>query len=241
MENFKLLSNRLSWAVARKLDADPSLRRLSNRTLAKEAGVSPPAVGYWYADTNGMDGDAARRLGKFLGVDAVWLESGEGAPETAEDTGSKDERQGDTLERAAGNFVRIKMVELRLSAGISGFQTDPAYDHGSTLPVDPDWVRQNNFVPERLVAIRVKGESMETTLFHGDLIVVNTADTRPVDGAVFAVNYEGEAVVKRLARDAGDWWLTSDNPDQRKYHRKICRGEACILVGRVVHRQSNRI
>jgi SOS-response transcriptional repressor LexA len=48
-------------------------------------------------------------------------------------------------------------------------------------------------------------------------------------------------VIKRLARDAGDWWLTSDNPDQRKYHRKVCRGEACIVIGRVVRKESERI
>jgi phage repressor protein C with HTH and peptisase S24 domain len=71
--------------------------------------------------------------------------------------------------------------------------------------------------------------------------VVNTADTRPVDGAVFAVNYEGEAVVKRLSRDAGSWWLASDNADQRRHHRKICRGDACILVGRIVRKESDRI
>ncbi len=53
------------------------------------------------------------------------------------------------------------------------------------------------------------------------MVIINTADKRPADGIVFAINYEGEPVVKRMARDIGEWWLTSDNPDQRKYHRKL--------------------
>lgn len=72
-------------------------------------------------------------------------------------------------------------------------------------------------------------------------MVVNTADTAKMDGAVYAFNYEGEAVIKRLTRDAGQWWLTSDNPDQRKYHRKLCKGADCIIVGRVVRRESDRL
>lgn len=72
-------------------------------------------------------------------------------------------------------------------------------------------------------------------------MVLNTADTKLVDGQVYAFNYEGEAVVKRLSRDAGMWWLTSDNPDQRKYHRKSVQGSECIVIGRVVRKESDRI
>jgi phage repressor protein C with HTH and peptisase S24 domain len=82
---------------------------------------------------------------------------------------------------------------------------------------------------------------MEPSLYEDDIVIVNTLDTKLVDGAVYAFNYEGEAVVKRLARDAGQWWLASDNPDQRKYHRKLCQGGACLVIGRVVRKESDRI
>jgi len=78
-------------------------------------------------------------------------------------------------------------------------------------------------------------------LYEDDIVIINTLDKKPVDGAVYAFNYEGEAVVKRLSRDAGQWWLTSDNPDQRKYHRKLCQSNACLVVGRVVRKESDRI
>ncbi|WP_242404576.1 S24 family peptidase [Janthinobacterium agaricidamnosum] len=138
-------------------------------------------------------------------------------------------------------FIKINKVRLRLSAGVTGFQTEPVSEHGGTLTVSREWVRQNGYAPERLIAIQVKGESMEPALYAGDMVVVNTADKTIVDGAVFALNYEGEAVVKRLSRDIGEWWLSSDNPDQRKYHRKLCRSGECIVVGRVVRKESDRI
>ena len=71
-------------------------------------------------------------------------------------------------------------------------------------------------------------------------MIVNTAQTQPKDGVVFAVNYEGEMVIKRLIRDDGQWWLSSDNPDQRRYPRKVCH-EGVKLIGEVVHKQSERI
>lgn len=139
------------------------------------------------------------------------------------------------------HFVQVPKVKLRLSAGITGFRTEPDYYDGQTISLSVQWVEKKGLSPSRLVAIRVKGESMEPALHEDDIVIVNTADIQPVDGEVYAVNYEGEAVVKRLIRDAGDWWLASDNPDQRKYQRKICRGTDCIIVGRVIRKESERI
>jgi len=138
-------------------------------------------------------------------------------------------------------FVPIPMVKLRLSAGITGYQAEPEARDGGTLGMRRTWLDRNQYSPSHLIAIYVKGESMEPSLYAGDIVVINTLDTRPVDGAVYAFNYEGEAVVKRLARDAGQWWLTSDNPDQRQYHRKLCQGGECLVIGRVVRKESDRI
>ena len=139
------------------------------------------------------------------------------------------------------SMVRIPKVKLRLSAGINGFEAEPERFDGSTTSVPANWMERNGLTKDNLIAIRVRGESMEPSLYEDDLVVINIADKKPVDGSVYAINYEGEPVVKRLSRDAGRWWLTSDNPDQRKYHRKVCEGDACIIIGRVVRKESDRI
>ena len=132
-------------------------------------------------------------------------------------------------------------MKLSLSAGLTGFQTVPEIYDGSKLSVPRNWADRNGYIPSKLLALTVKGESMEPGLGEGDLVVINTADTKLVDGMVYAINYEGEAVIKRLVRDSGEWWLTSDNTDQRRFHRKSCRSGECIIVGRVIRKESDRI
>lgn len=139
------------------------------------------------------------------------------------------------------DYYQIPMVKLRLQAGLTGVQTEPELLDESTISVRRNWADREGFKPANLVGIRVRGDSMEPALYEDDVIIVNLADTKLIDGAVYAINYEGEAIVKRLSRDAGDWWLMSDNPDQRKYHRKLCRGGECIVVGKVVRKESTRI
>lgn len=138
-------------------------------------------------------------------------------------------------------LVHIPKVKLRLSAGISGFEVEPERYDGATTTVPADWMMRNGLYRDNLIAIRVKGESMEPTLYEDDLVVINTADKKMVDGLVYAFNYEGEPVVKRLERDGGQWYLKSDNLDQRKYGRKMCHGDACIIIGRVVRKESERL
>lgn len=138
-------------------------------------------------------------------------------------------------------FYQIPKVQLRLSAGMTGFQTVPEIYDGSKVSVSKNWVDRNGFTPGKLLALTVKGESMEPNLYADDVVIVNTGDTKIVDGSVYAVNYEGEAVVKRMERDSGEWWLSSDNPDQQKYRRKRCRDGECIVVGKVVKRETERI
>lgn len=140
-----------------------------------------------------------------------------------------------------GEFVQIPMVTLRLQAGMTGFQTEPDRRDGGTVGMRTSWIQRSGYHPGSLIAIRVKGASMEPSLYEDDIVVINTSDKKPVDGVVFAVNYEGEAVVKRMVRDAGMWWLASDNPDQKKYGRKSCRGDECLIIGRVVLKESTNI
>lgn len=140
-------------------------------------------------------------------------------------------------------YPAIPLVTISLSAGVSGFQIhqiDDINDGAKPIVFRRDWYASRNFRPDKLIALRVNGASMETSLWDGDLVVINTADTTPEDGGAFAANYEGELVIKRLIRDGGQWWLSSDNPDQRRYPRKLC-DERVFLIGRVVHKQSDRI
>lgn len=137
-------------------------------------------------------------------------------------------------------YPAIRRVRFKLSAGASGFAIEYIDSDGPPIVFQKSWFVSRGFNPAKLFATKVANGSMETGLYDGDTVVVNTESTQPKDGVVFAVNFEGELVIKRLVRDAGQWWLSSDNPDQRRYPRKLC-DENVHLVGEVVHKQSERI
>lgn len=235
MGKFDLLSERLNWAVERKLQRDPSLKKITNAAIAKIAGVSPPAVGYWFSDTNDMKADTARRLADYFDIDAVWLEKGTGDPEPENKDSPAD------LSPSEEDFAMIPQLDVRASCGPGG----KFHDH---IVVTGGLAFKRTFLGEMLVnekharIIHADGPSMEPTIGHGRVVLINTADTTPQDGRVFLIcDEDGGMILKRLVREyepsigATVWKIRSDNPDKRKYPDKFWPEDsrACI-VGRAI-------
>jgi phage repressor protein C with HTH and peptisase S24 domain len=141
----------------------------------------------------------------------------------------------------APGILRIPLGTLKLRAGVNGVAIEPDRRDGGTLGISLNWVRRKGYDPDQLIAMPVAGDSMAPTIYEGDTVIINKADKRLVDGAVYAINFDGEPIVKRMARDAGQWWMMSDNPDQRRYFRRACHGQDCIIIGRVVRREGDHL
>lgn len=222
--------------------------KLTQKELAKKVGMAQASLSELETGES-QSTTLVASLAAALGVSALWLETGKGAM----GEGGAANQAPDILELLPGakrvravddddpSLTQIRKVRLKVQAGITGFQVEPEHYDGETQGVPTKWIEREGLNKEALLSIVVKGESMEPGLYEGDTIVVNTADKQLVSGAVYVVNYEGEAVVKRMLRDAGQWWLSSDNPDQRKFHRQLCKGAECILIGRVVRKESTHI
>jgi len=139
------------------------------------------------------------------------------------------------------DYLPVRMGGFHLQAGVIGYGLDFLEEEKAPIFFRADWYSVNGYKPERLVACQIKGDSMEPRLYAGDIVVINLDDTQPIDGSVFAINYEGELVIKRLKRDRGEWQLSSDNADKVKHPDKVCSSDICILIGKVVYRQSSEI
>lgn len=198
--------------------------------MARFVGVSPQAVQKWVSGVTEPRGDNLRRTAEYLGVTEAFLRYGSEqsnvlpgsfTPVVEHDPDDPD-------------FVEIKKVKLKLSAGITGFESIPAQDDGRPITFRKEWLLKKGYSASRLIAVGVKGESMEPTMSDGDTVVINTADTVLKDGATYAINYDGEDIIKRMVKDFGRWFLVSDNPDQKRYHRQECNQGTCIVIGRVV-------
>lgn len=224
--------------------------KLTQKDLAKKVGMAQASLSELETGES-QSTTLVASLAAALGVSALWLETGKGQMgegglmSSASPDNVLDLVPGAMRVRAVGpddpDLVQIMKVRLKVQAGITGFQVEPEHYDGETQGVPRKWIVREGLSQDALLSIVVRGESMEPALYEGDVIVVNTRDTKLVDGAVYVVNYEGEAVVKRMIRDAGQWWLSSDNADQRKYHKKQCKGAECIVIGRVVRKESTHI
>ena len=198
-------------------------------------GISKQAVGQI---ANGITKSATAEnnaaAAAYFGCDPTWLASGKGSP-AWNDASTPEISLADNPE-----YPAVRRVRFKLSAGASGYGIEYLNDEAGPIVFRRDWFESRNLKPTKLFAVGVSNGSMEPSLWDGDTVVVNTDDDEPRDGEVFAVNFEGELIVKRLVRDAGQWWLTSDNPDQRRYPRKACH-DGVLLIGRIVHKQSEHI
>jgi phage repressor protein C with HTH and peptisase S24 domain len=229
-----IVQKNLEWLMAQ--------RKTNPYELQRATGVPQPTIHrILTGESNDPRTKTLQPLADYFGVPLADLRERDlSAPADALE-GLKPGSFGRIAEAGQGDerFTLIPKVRLRLTAGISGYEVEPEPFDGTTAAVPTGWIERNGYDRSKLISIVVRGESMETTLYEGDLVVVNTADQKLVDGAVYAINYEGDPVVKRLTRDAGQWWLTSDNPDQRRYYRRTC-DESTKIIGRVVRKESER-
>jgi phage repressor protein C with HTH and peptisase S24 domain len=196
-------------------------------------GMKRPQLNRWLTPNEetrqGISEDSARAIEMKHGLPRGWMDS-----EPMDELPLLDAIMN------LDNLVPIPRVDLRVTAGIVGFSVEQQIGDRAPLFFRRDWMDSRGYRPEALYVLDVRGSSMETGLFEGDSIVMNADDTEPRDGDVYVVNFDGEIVVKRLKRDMGEWWLTSDNPDKRHFPDKRCY-ENVFLLGRVVHKQSERI
>lgn len=191
----------------------------------KLGGISPQAIHNW--KSRGVGKASALQIEKLLGIKAKWILDGDPADAPNQVQPAED----------SDDLVVIPLAEVKASAGITGFSLHQDWSSTQATPVvlRRQWIKAKGFRPEKLAFMWVHGQSMEPTMRDGDLILLDLDSCIPIDGQAFVVLYEGETTVKRLVRDAGSWWLVSDNPDQRRYPKKVC-DEMTRIVGKVAHR-----
>lgn len=236
-----ILQKNLDWLIKQKKTSPYELQRVT--------GVPQPTI---HRIQTGESSDPRTKtlqpLADYFGVSVADLRERDLSADIAAITAdgrllimeTKPYRPAKVVDDDDPQLVQVPKVRLRVAAGISGFQTDPELFDGATMTVSRGWVERHGYDPLKLIWVRVGGRSMEKTLFEDDWVLINTAQTEPKDSKIFAVNFEGEAVIKRLTRDAGQWWLTSDNQDPQ-YYRRQCRDSECIIVGEAVLKYSEAL
>lgn len=103
-------------------------------------------------------------------------------------------------------------------------------NHEDTIPLRPDWLGTGGL---DVFALRVRGDSMiDAHIVDGDLVLVRKQETAG-SGDIVAAMLDGEATVKRLAREGSAVVLRPEHPTMKPIVVEAGRGDFRIL-GKVV-------
>lgn len=152
-------------------------------------------------------------------VDADWLEFGQAV------------RRGGESAAEGGAFASVPKVRARLSAGGGSFETEGEVE--ALYPFRREWLRHKGN-PANMVLMDVVGNSMEPEIRHGDMVLIDQAQTAIVAHGIYAVGVEDTVLVKRVEKRPGELVLLSDNRD---YAPIVLSGdalEALRVIGRVL-------
>lgn len=197
--------------LGKAIDEAIRMKGVTKRSVAAHFGVAPPSVQDW-VKRGTIDKAKLPALWDFF-RDVVGPEHWglEALPTTAGQTGRPVLviHDGEPL---PDGVVYIPESEIRLSGGPG--QVAYTDTPGSiAIPYMADWLTKAGIPHGKGRRFKIRGESMEDTLFDGDTVLVNTADKDVVDGKVYAFTWDGDFRVKRLFRRiSGGLVIHSDNP-----------------------------
>ena len=135
-----------------------------------------------------------------IGVDTIYVLTGRQTKSTVPATSG-----------SSGIDVPVYDLEAAAGHGISFDSENVAY----TFPVPSEFLDEHGLKAGQCIMLTVRGDSMEPTLFDGDIVLVDRSITKP-DG-IFLVSSGGELRVKRVQRAAGGAYiLISDNTRYRE-------------------------
>ncbi len=216
--------------VAERLRHARQQRGWTQNHLAAAAGVSQGTIGNIESGARQSRGSLPQ-IAEALGISHKWLADGLGSMTLVSTASAQYGEPG---------MLVLRRSRLVLPLSRPGFIAEPDDTGVAPVLLHPQWLRQLALRPEHLAAIRVDGPAMEPSLFDGDTVVLNTDSTSAIDGGVFAFDQDGTVILRRLNRDAGQWWMHADHPDQARFPRKSFGAES-VVIGQVLLKLSIRI
>lgn len=187
--------------------------------------------------TKKIEGTNLVRVCDILGVSPAWLLGEE------DETGQTWEWQTYSTLEPGSELWQMEVMQLLPDDSPKGYRVEPEIEleARSLFALRMQWFQVNDLSPHDVRVMRVRSLDMEPAIAYGDILVLDTLHLEVKDGSVYLLVYDGAILIRRVLRDAGEWWLTSDHADQRRYARKLYRPEDVKMIGKVVLRQTEKI
>ena len=121
----------------------------------------------------------------------------------------------------------VQLVTSGTVGGGSAGDADHAHVAGY-LPFREDWLAKHRLNPSRCSVIEVVGQSMEPSIQHRAVILVDHQRTQRRHDRIFVLGSEEGELVKRAWRTRDGWQMMSDNPDKDRYPTVPWPAEASV-------------
>jgi transcriptional regulator with XRE-family HTH domain len=222
--------------IAKNLRTGMDASGITQASLAKAVGVTPAVVWQWVNGRRPVPLRYVQHVSTLLALHPSDI--------SFEYSQMLDRAQDDVAGRTLIPASPIQTNEDELVIP-SWRPDDPGFgpllvDADPPVSVPPSWLSKRRLPLTKLRSLDIQGDAMRPTLSDGDLVIVNLADTRLVDGRIYAFALGEELKVRRLRRRAdGAIVIMSDNPDSVTYPDEVVDPEEGTLLGRVVQRRGD--
>ncbi len=202
--------DRLAWALRRAV--------LDQSELARRVGIKQPSIAHLLTPGAKKSGHTPV-IARILGIDAEWLATGHGSPELRHTPAVED---GAALGAPREPIIRVPLISwVQASRYVEIY--DP-YERGDSesdveVPYDKD----------TLIALRVKGGSMNRVAPEGSVIIVDYAEKSLISGKYYVIKEDGKATFKRYRANPDRF-----EPESTESHDTIFPNGPVEVVGRVV-------
>jgi phage repressor protein C with HTH and peptisase S24 domain len=193
-----------SEVPASRLEVGIRLAKLADRfesrkNAAEIAGVSTDQLKLYLDGKSKPPFEVVARLARHKGVTLDWVATGHGP---MEGSGQLEDDLGGQKPIQVDDYTFLPRYDAHVAAGAAALtDSSQIVDH---LAFKTSWIRNElRLDPKHLLLIQAFGDSMHPTIRDRDLLLVWTAVREVLDGAIYAVEFEGGLQVKRLQRRQG--------------------------------------
>ncbi len=196
--------------------------KMTQAQLAKAVPISQGTISDLESGRN--KGTASLvKIAQALKVNAHWLATGEGEMTAlpAQIQTILDNTTGPISNNAINPEQKtwLPLMNISFSCG-NGVDVQCHFEETKKqLAFEPDFLPSRGVKEANVRLLYATGDSMEEFIFDGDIFAIDISDTTIRDGQIYAIYFEGEAMLKQIFKEAGGRLiLHSKNP---KYKDKI--------------------
>lgn len=212
--------------MAERLKRALSLRGLTPADLVAQKVLSKAGIYFILDGTTKQDtirSSTVDKLAKALRVNRDWLQYGRGQIEGQSESNG-DEGWADVLGYAQ-------------AVGLGRGAEAQEYAETHSLKFRAGSLAKKRLRPAGLAVMYGDGDSMQPRIHKGDAILFDTTDTRPIDGAIYVVQWRDEVYAKRAEIIDDAVYFRADNPagdhNWRKPKRMDAKRDPVHVLGRV--------